>query len=81
MKLIAIAFIGIAVGALAGALNTYFLVRTAATMIGGYTIPFYFPLWLVLVTLPIVTVIALMAAWWPARRAVNLGVIEAIGYE
>ena len=81
LEAVAIGLIGIAAGALAGALNTYFLVRTAATMIGGYTIPFHFPLWLVLVTLPIVTLIALMAAWWPARRAVNLGVIEAIGYE
>jgi ABC-type lipoprotein release transport system permease subunit len=26
-------------------------------------------------------VIALAAAWWPARRAVNLRVAEAIGYE
>jgi len=33
------------------------------------------------VTLPLVLLIALAAAWWPARRAVNLNVIEAIGYE
>ena len=78
---IAIAFIGVSVGALGGILSTYFLVRTAATMIGGYTIPFRFPISLVIITLPIVTIIALVAAWWPARRAVNLGVIEAIGYE
>ena len=28
-----------------------------------------------------VLAIALLAAWWPARRAVNLRVVEAIGYE
>ena len=81
LEAIAIAFIGVAVGALGGMLSTYFLVRTAATMIGGYTIPFHFPVSLVFITLPIVTLIAIVAAWWPARRAVNLGVIEAIGYE
>jgi ABC-type lipoprotein release transport system permease subunit len=35
----------------------------------------------VLLSLPIVLIIALLAAWWPARRAVNLSVAEAIGYE
>ena len=77
----AIAVIGVAAGAIAGIFNTYFLVRTAASMIGGYTIPFRFPFVLVLVTLPIVTLIALAAGWWPARRAVNLRVVDAIGYE
>jgi putative ABC transport system permease protein len=77
----AIALVGTLSGALAGALNTYFLVRTAATMIGGYTIPFRFPATIVLAALPIALAIALAAAWWPARKAVNLRVVEAIGYE
>ncbi len=77
----AIAIVGVLIGALAGALNTYFLVRTAATMIGGYTIPFRFSPLLVLIVLPIALLIALAAAWWPARKAVNLRVVEAIGYE
>jgi len=77
----AIAIVGVLSGALAGVLNTYFLVRTAATMIGGYTIPFRFPITIVLIALPIALAIALAAAWWPARKAVNLRVVEAIGYE
>jgi len=77
----AIALVGVAVGALAGMLNTYFLVRTAAVIIGGFTIPFHFPLWLVGIALPISLLISLAAAWWPARKAANLRVIEAIGYE
>jgi putative ABC transport system permease protein len=81
LEAVAIALIGVATGALAGGLNTYFLVRTAAIMIGGYTIPFHFPALLILLALPLVLVIALAAAWWPARRAVNLRVVEAIGYE
>ena len=77
----AIALVGVAVGALAGMLNTYFLVRTAAVIIGGFTIPFHFPLWLIGIALPISLLISLAAAWWPARKAANLRVIEAIGYE
>lgn len=75
------AIVGVISGALAGMLNTYFLVRTAATMVGGFTIPFRFPLTIVLIALPIALIIALAAAWWPARKAVSLRVVEAIGYE
>ena len=81
LEAVAIAIIGVTTGALAGILNTYFLARTASTMIGGYTIPFHFSFSLVLITLPLVMLVALAAAWWPARKAVNLRVIEAIGYE
>jgi putative ABC transport system permease protein len=76
-----IAVVGVVIGALGGMLNTYFLVRTAATMIGGYTIPFRFSPLLVLIVAPLALLIALAAAWWPARKAVNLRVIEAISYE
>jgi putative ABC transport system permease protein len=81
LEAVAIAIIGTATGILAGAFNTYFLVRTAAMIIGGYVMPFNFPLTLILVTLPIVIAVAIIAAWWPARSAVNLKVVEAIGYE
>jgi putative ABC transport system permease protein len=77
----AIGIIGLAAGALKSALDTYFLVRTVSTMIGGYTIPYLFPSALILLTIPLVTAIAIAAAWWPARQAVNSPVIEAIGYE
>ena len=81
LEAVAMAIIGVVAGAIAGACNTYFLVRTAAVIIAGYSIPFHFPVTLILVTLPIVIAIALAAAWWPARRAVRLRVVEAIGYE
>ena len=77
----AMAIVGLISGALAGMMNTYFLVRTAASMVGGFTIPFRFPIVIILVALPITLLIALAAAWWPARKAVNLNVVEAIGYE
>jgi putative ABC transport system permease protein len=81
LEAVAASLVGLVTGAIAGALNTYFLVHTAATMIGGFSLPFHFPAWLILTALPAVLVIALAAAWWPARRAVNLRVAEAIGYE
>jgi putative ABC transport system permease protein len=81
LEAVVIAVIGIVTGAIAGAFNTYFLTRTASVMIGGYTIPFAFPVKIILMALPITLTIALLAAWHPARRAVNLRVVEAIGYE
>jgi putative ABC transport system permease protein len=81
LEAVAIALIGLVAGVIAGAFNTYFLVRTAASMIGGFTIPFAFPWGLILISLPLVLLIALAAAWWPARRTMNLKVVEAISYE
>ncbi|HYE64037.1 MAG TPA: FtsX-like permease family protein, partial [Pyrinomonadaceae bacterium] len=81
LEAVAIAIIGVATGALAGLFNAYFLVRTAATIIAGFTLPLHFPTTLILLTLPLVLLVALAAAWWPAQRAVRLRVIEAIGYE
>jgi ABC-type transport system, involved in lipoprotein release, permease component len=81
LEAVVIGVIGIVTAAIAGVFNTYFLTRTAAAMIGGYTIPFVFPARVILFASPIVLAIALLAAWWPARRAVNLRVVEAIGYE
>ncbi len=81
LEAVVIAVIGIVTGAVAGAFGAYFLTRTASMMIGGYTIPFAFPAKMVLIASPITLAISLSAAWWPARRAMNLKVVEAIGYE
>ncbi|MEW6735125.1 MAG: FtsX-like permease family protein [Acidobacteriota bacterium] len=81
LEAVVIAITGLIAGALLGVFNAYFLVRVAATMIGGFIIPLHFPANLILITFPIVLVVALVAAWWPARRAVNLNIVEAIGYE
>jgi ABC-type lipoprotein release transport system permease subunit len=76
-----IAVIGILIGALKSVFDTYFLVRTAAAVIGGYTIPFHFSGALIAVSVPVTIFIALAAAWWPAAQAVKFNVTEAIGYE
>ncbi len=77
----AIAIVGVLIGAIAGFLNTWFIVRTMAMMVGGWTIPFSFSPVMVLIALPLAIGIALLAAWLPARKAVNTSVVEAIGYE
>jgi ABC-type antimicrobial peptide transport system permease subunit len=50
-------------------------------VLGGYTIPYYFPWTMILTALPLALGIALAAAWWPARRCVNMNVVKAISYE
>ena len=75
------AIVGVFSGTIAGMMNTYFLVRTAASMVGGFTVPFNFPVAMIIIALPLTVLISLGAAWWPARKAVRLNVVEAIGYE
>jgi putative ABC transport system permease protein len=76
-----ISLIGFGAGIIAGLFNAYFLVRTAARIIAGFSLRFQFPMSVVLITLPVVLVVALLAAWWTAQRAMRLRVVEAIGYE
>lgn len=81
LEAVAIAIVGIVTAVIKGVCDTYFLVNTASAVLAGYTIPFYFPGWLILQTTPLVIIIGLVAAWWPARNAVNLNVIEVLGAE
>jgi putative ABC transport system permease protein len=81
LEAVAISIVGLLAGAVASLFNTYFMVHTVAMVLAGYTVPFFFPWGMIALTLPIVVVISLAAAWWPARRAVQTRVIEAIAYE
>ncbi len=81
LEAVAISVVGFATGVIAGLFNAYFLVRTAARLIAGFSLRFEFPLMVVLVTLPVVLIVAIAAAWWTAQRAMRLRVVEAIGYE
>ena len=81
LEAVAISLVGLFTGAIAAVFNTYFMVHTVSLVLAGYTVPFYFPWPLILITLPLVVAISLIAGWWPAQRAVSLQVIEAIGYE
>ncbi len=81
LEALAISLIGLGAGSIAGVLNAYFLVNTAARAVAGFTLKFYFPLSLVFMAIPIVIVIAIFSAWLPALRAARLNPVEAIGYE
>jgi putative ABC transport system permease protein len=66
------AVVGVISGTLAGMMNTLFLVRTAASMVGGFTIPFRFPVGMILLALPLTILISLLAAGGrPARRSIS----------
>ncbi len=81
LEAVVISLIGLAAGTIAGLLNAYFLVTTAARVVAGFTLRFYFPVSIVFIAIPIVIVIAIFSAWLPAMRAARLNVVEAIGYE
>ncbi|HUK91415.1 MAG TPA: ABC transporter permease, partial [Blastocatellia bacterium] len=76
-----LAIVGLVTGTLKGLFDTYFLSRTASVVFGGYSVPFRFPVVLILLSVPIVIGIALAAAWGPARLAAKMNVVTAIGSE
>jgi putative ABC transport system permease protein len=81
LEAVSISLVGVFTGALAAILSTHFMVHTVSMVLAGYSVPFYFPWRMILLSVPIVVVGSLLAAWWPAEHAVNRQVIEAIGYE
>ena len=81
LEAVAISVIGVIVGTFAGVLDTLFMTHTQSVIAEGFTVPFFFPWSLILLTLPVVIAASLAAGWWPARNAVRMQVIEAIGGE
>ena len=81
LEAVAVAIVGVAVGVVAGILNTEFMSHTVSLQLAGYSVPYYFPWEIVLLSLPIVIAVSLAAGWWPAQNAACMQVIEAIGYE
>jgi putative ABC transport system permease protein len=81
LEAVAISIVGVIAAAFAALFNILFMSRTVSTVLAGYDVPFVFPWLLVLIAFPVVAAVSLLAAWTPARRALNVQVIEAIGYE
>ena len=81
LEAVAVAIVGVIVGSIAGSLNTVFMSHTVSEVLAGYSVPFYFPWEFVLLSVPVVILVSLAAALWPARNAACMQVIEAIGYE
>lgn len=77
----AIGLVGLVTGVVKGVIDTYAMSRTAAGIFGGYSIPFYFSWKLLALSAPIVMIVSLAAAWWPARLAARSNVVAAIGSE
>ncbi|HKV42944.1 MAG TPA: FtsX-like permease family protein [Blastocatellia bacterium] len=77
----ALGVIGLMTGGAKSIFDTYFMSRTAASVFVGYTIPFYFPGYVMVVSVPVVIALALAAAWWPARLAARTNVASAIASE
>jgi putative ABC transport system permease protein len=81
LESLTISIVGVAVGAVAALFNIQFMSHTVSTVLAGYDVPYSFPWLLIMECLPVVAAVALLAAWLPARRAMQIQVIEAIGYE
>lgn len=81
LEAVAIALIGLFTGTISGLLNAYFLVKTAAQVVAGFTLPLTFPASMILAAIPVVVILAIISAWFPARSASRLNVVDAIGYE
>ena len=64
-----------------GVLGAYFITMTVLPMMFGNALLFRFDptgplLWLV-----VVTVLAVVASWWPARRATHVSVRASLAYQ
>jgi putative ABC transport system permease protein len=81
LEAIGISIIGFVTGVIGGVLNAYFLVNAATRIVAGFTLPLVFPFTTVVAAIPIVIIVAIFSASFPARNAARLNVVEAIGYE
>jgi putative ABC transport system permease protein len=81
LEAVSISVVGVVVGVIAALFNIEFLSHTVSTVLAGYDVPFYFPWLLILESFPAVVAVSLLAGWIPARHAMEVPVIEAIGYE
>jgi len=81
LEALAIAVVGVLTGALGALCNIEFMSHTVSTVLAGYDVPFLFPWAVVLAAFPAVALVALLAAWVPARYAMRTEVAEALGCE
>jgi putative ABC transport system permease protein len=81
LEAVAISIVGVLGGAVAALFNIQFMSHTISTVLAGYDVPYNFPWKLILESFPVVIAVSLLASWLPARRATQIQVIEAVGYE
>jgi putative ABC transport system permease protein len=81
LEAVCIGTIGLVTGMIAGAFTEYFLVVTAVKVVAGFTIDLVFPFWIILMSIPLVILVAAVSAFIPSFNAARVRVAEAIGYE
>jgi len=72
---------GLVMAAVPGALLARFLQTTVSEIYAGVSLPVVVPAGLIVTIAAVVPIVAVLAAWLPARQAVSVPVTEAIGYE
>jgi putative ABC transport system permease protein len=81
LEAVTIGIIGIALGALAGAVTLFYNLRMLRGDIGGLRLDFLYPFQFVAMLVPVIVGCAFLSALWPAEAAVRASLVESLEYE
>ena len=81
LEALMVAAIGLALGAMLGAANLYYLLEIVRRDVVGMRLDYLFPAGTVAILVPIMMIAAFAAAVWPAESAVRGSLVEALEYE
>ena len=81
LEALAIAAIGLALGAAVGALNLYYILEMVRVDVIGLRLDYSYPVGTVLLLVPIILGAAFIAAIWPAESVLRGSLVEALEYE
>jgi putative ABC transport system permease protein len=81
IEALAVAAIGLILGAALGALNLYYVLDIVRRDIAGMRLDYVFPVKTMLALIPTMLGAAWIAALWPAECAVRSSLVEALEYE
>jgi putative ABC transport system permease protein len=76
-----IALVAVTLGIGAGAILGYYVINSFGAAINGWVFPYRFPTAMALALVPGVVGVSLLAAWYPARLALRMPLVEALAYE
>jgi putative ABC transport system permease protein len=81
IEALAVAWLGLALGAAFGAVNLYYMLQIVQRDVAGLRLGYEFPTATALALVPILLAAAFTAAIWPAESAVRGSLVEALEYE
>jgi putative ABC transport system permease protein len=81
LEAIGMAVLGLVLGGALGSVNLYFVLRIIRQDVIGMHFPYRFPVSILLGLVPLMLVVAFVAAWWPAKAAMRGSLVEALSYE